>query len=418
MKSRIAFIILALLLVFALALTACGGAAPPEEAQAPAATAAQPAAPAATQAPQPAATEAPAPVATEAPAPAATEASAPAATEAQPAASTGVEPAKDIVIYHWAEYIDPAIYDQFEQETGIHITEDNFSNNEELLAKLQGGATGYALIVPSDYTVSIMKEENLLAKLDKANVPNLKNLSDQFKNVPYDPGNEYCSPYQWGTTGLAWLDGEVDPPDSWAVLFDPDPNSPAYGRTTMLDDVREGFAAALSYLGYDINTQDEAQLQEARDLLIKAKAGLSGYDSDTFEDLLASGENLMAHGWNGDFLVAQEDNENIMYTIPKEGGVIWVDNICIPASATPEEKLAGEMFINYLLQPDIGAQLSEWNYYASPNAAAEANLDPEFLNDPAVYPPQEVRDKLQYIRPVGEAESTYQRLWDEVKAAP
>jgi len=391
MKSRLSTVFFAVMVVLSLLLTACGGAAP-------------------TSAP-PAATQVPA-AATEAPT-AATEA--PAAPSEAPAA--GVQPAKEIVIYNWAEYIDPEIYTKFEEETGIKMTEDNFSNNEELLAKLQGGASGYSLIVPSDYTVSIMKEENLLAKLDHANIPNLANLSEQFKNVPYDPGNEYCAPYQWGTTGIGYLDGEVDKPTSWSVIFEPDPNSPTYGRVTMLDDVREAFAAALAYLGYDINTTDEAQLQEAKALLIQAKPGLSGYDSDTFEDLVASGENLMAHGWNGDFLVAQETNENVAYTIPKEGGVVWVDNICIPSTVSSEEKLAAEMFINFLLRPDIGAMLSEFNYYASPNAAAEPELGDEFLNDPAVYPPQEVLSKLQYIRPVGEAESVYQRLWDEVKSS-
>lgn len=338
----------------------------------------------------------------------------PVETEAPPV-SEELKPATEIVIYNWSEYIDPAIYDMFEEEFGITILEDNFSNNEELLAKLQGGATGYSLIVPSDYTVSIMIAEGMLAELDHNNIPNLSNLSDRFRTLPYDPGNRYCAPYQWGTTGLGYIEGEVEAPSSWAVLFEPDPESPTFGRTTMLDDVREGFAAALVYMGYDINTTDENQLQEAKQLLVDAREGLAGYDSDTYEDLLASGENLMAHGWNGDFLVAQEENEAIAYVVPEEGGVIWVDNICIPATVTPENKLAAELFINFLLRPDIGAMLSGFNYYASPNAAAEAELGEEFLSDPTVYPPQDVMDRLQFIRPVGEAESVYQRLWDEVK---
>jgi spermidine/putrescine transport system substrate-binding protein len=331
---------------------------------------------------------------------------------------TGVEPATEIVIYNWSEYMDPEIYALFEEEFGISVVEDNFSNNEELLAKLQGGATGYSLIVPSDYTVNIMIEEGMLSTLDHANVPNLANLSERFTELPYDPGNQYCAPYQWGTTGLGYLSSEMDEPTSWSIIFEPDPEAPYYGRYTMLDDVRESFAAALVYLGYDINTTDEAQLEEAKQLLINAKAGIAGYDSDTFEDLLASGENLLAHGWNGDFLVAQEENEDIGYAVPQEGGVVWIDNICIPADISAEDKLAAEMFIDFLLRPDIGAMLSGYNYYASPNAAAEAELDKEMLNDPTVYPPDEVLERLQYIRPVGEAESLYQRLWDEVKSAP
>lgn len=338
--------------------------------------------------------------------------------EEQPPEGGEVEPADQIVIYHWSEYIDPEIYSLFEQEFGIRINEDNFSNNEELLAKLQGGASGYALIIPSDYTVEIMIEEGLLASLDQANIPNLSNVSERFRNVPYDPGNEHCIPYQWGTTGLGYLESEVEEPASWAVLFDPDPSAPYYGRVTMLDDAREAFSAALIYLGYDNNTTDEAQLQEAKELLIRAKGALSGYDSDTYEDLVASGENLMAHGWNGDFLVAQDENEDLAYTIPEEGGVIWVDNVCIPNTATPEQKLAAEMFMDFLLRPDIGALLSEYNYYASPNAAAEELLEEDFLEDHAVYPPEEVLANLKYIEPVGEFESVYQRLWDEVKSAP
>ena len=359
------------------------------------------------------ATQAPAESAVPA-APAETEAVA-AATEAP--AATMVEPASQIVVYNWSEYIDPEIYTQFEQETGIKVVEDNFSSNEELYAKLKGGATGYAMIVPSDYYVAIMKKEGMLAELDHSKIPNISNLATRFTEVPYDSGNQYCIPYQWGTTGIGYLDGQVDEPTSWSVFFDPDPNSPAYGRTTMLDDPRETFAAALIYLGYDINTTDETQLQEAKDLLIKAKPALSGYDSDTYEDLLASEENLMAHGWNGDFLVAQEDNENVAYTIPQEGGVVWVDNMCIPATATPEEKLAAEKLMNFILRPDMGAMLSNFTYYASPNKAAEDLLDADFLNDPAVYPPPEVLDKLQYITEVGDAQSLYERLWDEVKSA-
>lgn len=339
-------------------------------------------------------------------------------TQTAPAASSdSVKLPEEIVMFNWTDYIDPDLYGEFEEASGVRVIEDNYSSNEELLAKLQGGSAGYAVIVPSDYTVGIMIEEGLLAKLDHANIPNLSNLADRFTQVPYDPGSVYCVPYMWGTTGFGYDSTKVDPPASWSVFFEPDPNSDIYGRVTMLDDPRESFAAALAYLGYDINTTDEAQLNEAKDALIRAKAQLAGYDSDTYEDLVASGENLLAHGWNGDFLLAMEDNENIVYVTPKEGGVVFVDNLCIPASATPEQKLAGEMLINFLLEPEVAARNSEFIYYASPNKAAEAFLPEDFLNDTSIYPPAEVLDKLQYLEPVGEAESIYQRLWDEVKSA-
>jgi spermidine/putrescine transport system substrate-binding protein len=339
-------------------------------------------------------------------------------TDDEPDVEVGIQPASEIVIYHWSEYIDPDVYSLFQQEYDIRVIEDNFSSNEEMLAKLQGGGTGYALIVPSDYTVEIMINEGLLSRLDHANLTNLDNLSAQFRQVPYDPGNQYCVPYQWGTTGIGYLASEVEEPTSWAAFFEPDMEAAYYGRMSMLDDARESFAAALIYLGYDINTTNETQLHEARDLLISMKGALSGYNSDMFGDLVASGENLMAHGWNGDFLVAQEDNEDLEYTIPEEGGVIWVDNLCIPSTVTPEQKLAAEMFMDFVLRADIAAMISEYTYYASPNEAAKEYFDEDFLEDPAVYPPDELLAKLFYIEPVGEFESVFQRLWDEVKTAP
>lgn len=343
-------------------------------------------------------------------------------TEAPTVPAAPVHPGEEdeIVIYNWAEYLDPELYSVFMEETGIDVTEDTFTSNEELLAKLQGlGETeSYALIFPSDYMVRIMIAEGLLARLDHNNIPNLANLDPAFQNTPADPGNEYCVPYMWGTTGIGYNSAEVDEPTSWAAIFEVTPDDPAYGRITMLDDPRESFAAALTYLGYNINTTNEAELEEAKQLLIRAKAGLSGYDSDTFDELVASGENLMAHGWNGDFLVSQEENEDLLYTVPKEGGVIWVDYMCIPATASPGKKAAAENFINFLLRPDISAANSEYTYFASPNGAAKEFMSEEFLNDPVVYPPEETTSRLQFIEDVGEFEAVYERMWEEVKSAP
>ena len=243
MQRKHLFALIAVLIIAVMALSACGGG---NATQAPA------------QEEKPAATEAPAAEATETP---------------------GVEPAKEIVFYNWSEYIDPDVYKEFEDATGIHVVEDNFSSNEELTAKLQGGVTGYAVIVPSDYAVGSLIEQGLLAPLDHDNIPNLKNLAKRFTEVPFDPGNKYCVPYQWGTTGIGYESSQIEPPDSWSAIFEATPDDPWYGRMTMLDDARESFAAALAYLNYDINSTDEAQLEEAKNLLIKAKPGLARYDS-------------------------------------------------------------------------------------------------------------------------------------------
>jgi spermidine/putrescine-binding protein len=326
------------------------------------------------------------------------------------------ELAEVLHVYNWSEYIDPQIYEDFEEEFGVHVVEDTFGSNEELLAKLQAGATGYDIIVPSDYMVRTMVKEGLLAELDHDNLPNLSNIDPNFADPRYDPGMAHCVPYQWGTTGIGYnSDFFEEAPDSWAYLFDPEMASEYAGQLTMLNDVRETFAAALKYLGHSLNSTSEAELTEARDLLMEQKAWVYAYDSEQYEDLISSDETVIAHGWSGDFYMIAEEDERIWYAIPKEGGVVWADNLCIPKSA-PNHYTA-EVFINYLLRPEVGAAISNYTWYASPNAAAAEFIDPEILEEPAIYPPAEVMERLEWLEDVGEATPLYERMWTEVKAA-
>jgi spermidine/putrescine-binding protein len=325
------------------------------------------------------------------------------------------ELAKELHVYNWSEYIDPEIYADFEQEFGVKVIEDTFASNEDLLAKLQAGAKGYDVIVPSDYMVSIMNELELLAEINYDNIPNFENIDAKFKDPPYDPGNKYSVPYQWGTTGIGY-NAELfeDPPDSWAYLFDPAVAGEYAGRMSMLNDSRETIGAALKYLGYSINSTSEQELEEAKQLLIQQKEWVSAYDSDGFEDLLAAGEVDIGHGWSGDYFAAAEEAEQVWYIIPKEGGVIWTDNLAIPKSA-PSQYTA-EAFINYLLRPEVGAKITNYTWYGSPNKASDEFIDADILEEPAIYPPPEVMDKLEFIRDVGEATSLYDRIWTEIKA--
>ncbi len=327
-------------------------------------------------------------------------------------------PTDEITVFSQRDSIDPEVYSMFDEEFEIIISDETFTSNELLHARLQGGTTDYSLVVPSNYYVSVMIQQGLLAKLDHGNIPNLKNLDDRFRDIPYDLGNQYCVPYQWGTIGIVYDATVITPPQSWSVLFNPDPTAAAYGRVTMLDDSRAAFATALIYLGYNANSTEDVELAAAKQLLVQAKFGLSGYNNDTFDQLVATGHSVFAHGWNDDFRIAQEENFNLTYAVPQEGSVIWTNNLCIPVTASPNEKLTAEMFINFLLRPDVGAMLSRYTNSATPNKAAEEFLDRSFLADPTIYPPNDMLSKLQYIVPVGTAESTYQRLWDEVKAAP
>jgi spermidine/putrescine transport system substrate-binding protein len=324
------------------------------------------------------------------------------------------ELAKELHVYNWSEYIDPEIYSDFEAEFGVKVIEDTFASNEDLLAKLQAGATGYDLIVPSDYMVAIMRELDLLSPLNYDNIPNFKNIDDRFRNPPYDPDNKYSVPYQWGTTGIGYDTNVFDEaPDSWGYLFDPEMAAPYAGKMSMLNDSREAIGAALKYLGYSLNSTDENQLEEAKQILIRQKQWVSTYDSEGFEDLLAAGETELAHGWSGDFFQAAVEAPQVWYTIPKEGGVLWTDNLAIPKTAASQ--YTAEVFINYLLRPEVGAKITNYTWYASPNKAAEEFIDPDILGEPAIYPPPEVMDRLEFIRDVGEATALYDRIWTEIK---
>jgi len=326
------------------------------------------------------------------------------------------ELAGELHVYNWSEYIDPQIYADFEEEFGVHVVEDTFANNEELLAKLQAGATGYDIIVPSDYMVEIMIEEGLLAELNHDNIPNIANIDPKFADPPYDPGMVHCVPYQWGTTGIGYnADVFEEPPDSWAYLFDPEMASQHAGQFTMLNDVRETMGAALKYLGYSVNSTNEDELTQARDLLIQQKQWVYAYDAEQYEDLLSADETVISHGWSGDFFMVAEEDERLWYVIPQEGAVIWADNLCIPKTASSQ--YTAEVFINYLLQPEVGAAISNFTWYASPNAAATEFIDAEILEEPAIYPPPEVMDKLEWLEDVGDATPLYERMWTEVKAA-
>jgi spermidine/putrescine-binding protein len=328
--------------------------------------------------------------------------------------SSKQELAKELHIYNWSEYIDPQIYADFETEFGVKVIEDTFASNEDLLAKLQAGATGYDVIVPTDYMVTIMINLNLLSPLNYDNIPNFKNIGDKFKNPPYDPDNKYSVAYQWGTTGIGY-DTNIfaEPPDSWAYFLDPALASQYAGQISMLNDGRESMGAALKYLGYSLNSTDPQQLEQAKQLLLQQKPWIKAYDSEAFEDLLATGETVLAHGYSGDFFMAAVEAEQIGYAIPKEGATIWTDNLCIPKTANSQ--YTAEVFINYLLRPEVSAKISNYTWYASPNDAAKQFISTEILEDPAIYPPQEVMDKLEFIRDVGESTTLYDRIWTEIK---
>jgi spermidine/putrescine transport system substrate-binding protein len=274
--------------------------------------------------------------------------------------------------------------------------------------------------------VAQMIELGLLAEIDQNNIPNLKNMAEFNLDPPYDPGNKHCVPYQWGTTGIAY-NQEVfadSAPDSWAYLLDPEmaQKSAEAGGINVLDDQRELIGAALKSLGYSLNDKDEAHLQQAKEVLLKVKPYLKTFNSADYKNsLLVPGEVVISHAWSGDaaLAIAETTDEATgesqwAYVIPKEGAAVWQDNLCV--TATSQKKATAEHFLNYLLDAENGATLTNYTYYASPNEAAKEFISEEIINDPGIYPPQEVLDKLEWIEPLGESVFLYDQMWTEIKS--
>lgn len=334
--------------------------------------------------------------------------------------------ADQLSVYNWADYIDEELLTQYEEEYGVEIIYDTYASNEDLLAKLQAGATGYDVIVPSDYMVSQMIELGLLAEIDVNDIPNFANISDDFKNAPFDPGNEHCVPYQWGTTGIAYRAGdphfEENAPDSWAYLFDPATlEQYSDGGINVLNDQRELIAAALFYLGYSPNSTDRAQLEEARDVILQAKPYWKTFNSEDYDDsLLIADEVVLSQSWSGDAANAywstysdETEDGNWYYAIPGEGAVKWMDNICVTASSDKQDTAVH--FINFLLDAENGAAITNFTYYASPNEAAKAYIEPDILADAGIYPPEDVQAKLQWLTELGDGLFIWDEMWTAIK---
>jgi len=315
---------------------------------------------------------------------------------------------------NWADYIPEELVQKFERETGAKVVLDTFESPEAMLAKLKAGADReFSLVVAPDYYVLQMAREGLIAPLDKGKLKNLANLDPFFQDPPYDPGLRYSVPYLWGTTGLAYREDLVrGPVDSYAVLFDPEAQ---VGPFLLLDEMRETIGAALKYLGYSVNTTDLEALEKAKDLLIAAKARSVGFAGGVEAlNRILGGDAAVSLAYSGDVLQARQEDARLRYALPKEGGTLWTDAMVILARG-PAQDLAYR-FIDFLLRPENAAELAQYTQYATPVAAAIPLLPEEMRQDPAVFPPEEVRARLEYLKDLGPDIALYDRVWTEVKA--
>lgn len=336
----------------------------------------------------------------------------------------------ELNLFVWTEYIPQEHIDCFEEVYGITVNREEYSSNEEMYAKLSAGGAGYDLVQPTDYIVQLMVNQGLLQKLDKAQLPNIGNFDPNYMNLSFDPNNEYTLPYQAGTDAIVVNTDTVETlPESWADLWNPE----YAGRMVFLDDSRAVIGLTLLTLGYDPNTTDPAQLEEAKTKLAELVPNIKLFDSDSPKTALIAGDVDLGMTWTGEAFVAQQENPAIQYIYPSEGAFLWQDNYAIPSDAPHVD--AAYAWINYTMQADLFWLMLRDFPYINPNKAtldyamsselaiedADGNpttpksLYEAYINSNITNVPAEVLQNGHRLVDVGEALPLYDQIWTEVK---
>lgn len=317
-----------------------------------------------------------------------------------------------LTIYNWGDYIDDELIDRFEEETGVKIVYETFDSNEAMLTKIQQGGTTYDIAVPSEYMIDKMRQEDLLIPLDHAKLPNLKHIDERFMDLPFDPGNQYSVPYFWGTVGIVYnreMLGDVEL-TSWNDLWDP-----AFKNEILLiDGAREVIGMGLNSLGYSLNDTNEEHLREAKEKLDSLTPNIKAIVGDEIKMLIANEEASIGLVWSGDAADMMWENENLDYVVPSEGSNLWFDNMVIPKTAKNVE--AAHQFINFMLDPEVSSQNTEWVSYSTPNKAALEFMPEDMVEDERFYPSPELTDKLEVYENLGQRNlALYNDLFLEFK---
>jgi spermidine/putrescine transport system substrate-binding protein len=324
------------------------------------------------------------------------------------------QPANQLNIFIWSDYVDPSVIAEFEKRYDCQVNLDLYEDPESMIAKLSaGGDSIYDIVVPSDTTLPTLVARGMLARLNHENIPNLKHIATEFANPSFDPGNQFSAPYLWGYVGLYVRKLDDQPVDeSWALIFDANRQM---GSFMLMEDVRSCVGAALRYQGHSVNTIDLTQLSQARDLLIEAKKRSLGFEGSVGckNRVLARGA-VVGMTYNGDAVKGTRDDPETYFFVPREGSIIYVDVLSIPARA-PHKQLA-EAFINFVLEPEIGARVANFNRAGTPNQAALQLVDPEDRRNPGIYPPPDVMQRLEYTQDLGAKNRLYDELWTVIKS--
>ena len=328
-----------------------------------------------------------------------------------------------INVYNWGEYISTGadigtldVNSEFTKLTGIKVNYTNYATNEELYAKLKSGGASYDIIIPSDYMISKMIKENMIQKLDYSNIPNFSYIMDNFRNLAYDPENEYSVPYTWGTVGIIYDETMIDIPEEeidWDLLWD----ETYADQILMFDNPRDAFAIAEIMNGDSINTENFDELEAAAKKLMNQKTIVQGYVMDEIFDKMGAGDALIAPYYAGDALTILEENEDLNFVIPKSGTNLFIDAMCIPSNARQKE--AAEMYINFMCEPDIAFANIDYICYSTPHTEAFQMLDEDVQNSSISYPDDEfINNKTTvFINLSDDASKKMQDLWTEMKSA-
>ncbi len=313
--------------------------------------------------------------------------------------------------FNWSNYIGKETLPRFTSETGIKVNYDVFADEEEMFAKLRSGVRGYDLIVGTDYMIPRFRALNIVDPFPPGALPNLANISAQFRHPSYDPELSFTVPYLWGTTGIGFNKSKVHKtPSSWMDLFD----ERYKGRISMLDNSRDCLSFALLVNGHPEDSADPAHLEAAKQLLIRQRPLLKSYSSSTYMDGLVSGELVMAMAWSGDLLQAAKDNPQLDYVIPKEGSYMWVDSLCLVRGAPHREDAL--RLVDYLLKGEVAAEVANHVRYASPNEAAKKHLEKAILKDQRVYPTDLNMKRLKFHAILDpELSQLWNQAWTDVK---
>lgn len=327
-------------------------------------------------------------------------------------AASALHAEEKLVVYNWAEYIPEAALEEFEKETGIKVEYSTYENNEVMYSKLKlQKGVGYDIVVPSSYLVAKMSREGLLQELDKTKLTNLKNLSADLLDKPYDPGNKYSIPYLWGSTGIGVNGKEIDSTTitSWADLWD----EKWKGKLLLTDDVREVFHMALKKNGFSTNSTNPDEIKIAYEDLQKLMPNVLVFNADAPREPFLAGDVNLGMIWSGEVKMAQQENPDIEYIFPKEGAGFWVDSFVIPAGASNVDN--AHKFIDYMLRPEVGQQVVEELGYSTPNMAVKELLDEDTSSNPVIFPSAADVAKGEFQNDIGDAMKLYDGYWEKLK---